>query len=55
MNTLGLKFDQLIQILDEVIKGHMQIQEATEVWDYRQQVHHHNYESQKMGKGRTTH
>jgi hypothetical protein len=50
MSTLGLKFDQLKQILDEIIKGHMQIQEATEGWDWWQQVHNHNYESQKMRK-----
>jgi hypothetical protein len=33
MSTLGLKFHQQKQILDEIIEGHMQIQEATEIWD----------------------
>jgi hypothetical protein len=36
MSTLGLKFDRQKQILDEIIKGHMQIQEATEMWDWLQ-------------------
>jgi hypothetical protein len=55
MSILGLKFDQLKQILYEIIKGLMQIQESVEAWDWWRKVDYHNYESRKMRKEGLTH